>query len=192
MFIKKYVKIFFTAIILVIVFFTLSKFFQNKKEIKEDSNYEKKFIEKNDTNLIKDVSYKARDINGNEYIVNAKEGKTDQFNKDIIFLKYIDAIVILNDGSVINIYSKYAEYNITNYNTIFKENVMLNYLDNIINGNYLELSLEKNLILMKENIIFKNLDSFLTADAIEINTKSKDSKIYMYNNEKKINIQKFN
>ena len=192
MFIKKYLKFFFIASFIIVSLIILSKIFQEKKIIKENNANEKNIIIESDSNLIKNVSYKAKDARGNEYLINAKEGKTNQIDKDIIFLKNVDAKIILNDGFHINIYSEYAEYNVLNYNTIFKQNVMLDYIDNKISGNYLELSLEKNLILMKENLIFKNSDSMLKADAIEINTISKDSKIFMYSNKKKINIKKFN
>ena len=192
MFIKKYLKFFFITSFIIVSLIILSKIFQEKRIIKENNANEKNIIIESDSNLIKNVSYKAKDARGNEYLINAKEGKTNQIDKDIIFLKNVDAKIILNDGFHINIYSEYAEYNVLNYNTIFKQNVMLDYIDNKISGNYLELSLEKNLILMKENLIFKNSDSMLKADAIEINTISKDSKIFMYSNKKKINIKKFN
>jgi len=192
MFIKKYLKFFFITSFITVSLISLSKIFQEEKIIKENNAYEKNILIESDTNLIKNVSYKAKDARGNEYLINAKEGKTNQIDKGIIFLKNVDAKIILNDGFHINIYSEYAEYNILNYNTIFKQNVMLDYIDNKISGNYLELSLEKNLILMKENLIFKNPDSMLKADVIEIDTISKDSKIFMYSDKKKINIQKFN
>lgn len=192
MFIKKYLKFFFITSFITVSLISLSKIFQEEKIIKENNAYEKNILIESDTNLIKNVSYKAKDARGNEYLINAKEGKTNQIDKGIIFLKNVDAKIILNDGFHINIYSEYAEYNVLKYNTIFKQNVMLDYIDNKISGNYLELSLEKNLILIRENLIFKNSDSMLKADAIEINTISKDSKIFMYNDEKKINIKKFN
>lgn len=191
MVIKKYLKIFFITILIIVIFFNLLKFFQKTKDVEKDFSSEKEIILENDSNLIKDVSYKAKDINGNQYIINAKEGKTNQINNEIIFLKHINAIIILKDGARIYIYSNYAEYNILNYNTVFKEDVMINHLENEIKGDYLEFSAEKNLLFMEKNIFFKNSDSIIKADAIEINIKSKDSKIYMYNN-KKINIQKFN
>lgn len=192
MVVKKYLKIFFITFLLIVVIFHLLKFFQKTKHVEKKFSSEKEIILENDSNFIKDVSYKAKDINGNEYIINAKEGKTNQINNEIIFLKYINAIIILKDGERIYIYSNYAEYNILNYNTVFNEDVMVNYLDNEIKGDYLEFSSEKNLLFMEKNIFFKNSDSIIKADAIEINIKSKDSKIYMYNNNKKINIQKFN
>lgn len=192
MVIKKYLKFFFITSFIIVSLVILSKFFQEKKIIKKNFSYEQNFITESDFNLIKNVSYQAKDAKGNEYIINAKEGKINEINKDIIFLKIVEAKIILNNGNHINIYSEHAEYNVLNYNTIFNQNVMLDYIDNKISGNYLELSLEKNLILMKENLTFKNSDSILKADVIEINTISKDTKIFMYSDKKKINIKKFN
>ena len=36
-------------------------------------------------NIIKDINYTSRDLRGNEYILEAKEGEIDLNNSDIIF-----------------------------------------------------------------------------------------------------------
>ena len=190
LFYKRYKRIihFYTQISL-----TLYKFYK-KKEVEKIYNLpnEQNIILENNSNLIKDVTYSAKDINGNEYIVKAKEGRISESNKEIIFLRDIKALVILIDGSHVNIIAKYADYNLLNYDTVFKEDVTLDYLDNKLKANYLEFSLQKNLILMSENIIFNNPENIIKADVLEIDIRNKDTKIYMYNKDKKVNIKKLN
>ena len=44
-------------------------------------------------------------------------------------------------------------------------------------------------MVISKNVIFSNLENILKADVIEINIKTKDTKIFMYENEKKVNIK---
>ena len=56
-------------------------------------------------------------------------------------------------------------------------------------GEYLEFSLNKNLMTISKNVILKNNKSSLKADVIEVDIKTKDIKISMYEENKKINIK---
>ena len=98
-------------------------------------------------------------------------------------------LIQLKDSDDINITSNFGRYNSNNFDTIFSKNVIINYLDNKIIGDYLDFSLEKNLLMISKNIIYTNLENILRADALEMNIKTKDTKIFMYEKEKKVNIQ---
>ena len=77
-----------------------------------------------------------------------------------------------------------------NFDTIFSKNVIINYLDNKITGEYLDFSIERNSMIISKNVIYTNLENILKADVIEINIKTKDTKIFMYEKNKKVNIKK--
>ena len=62
-------------------------------------------------------------------------------------------------------------------------------MDNKIIGEYLDFSLERNLMMISKNVIYTNLENILKADVIEMNIKTKSSKIFMYEKEKKVNIK---
>ena len=47
-------------------------------------------------------------------------------------------------------------------------------------------------MLVSRNVIYSNLKNILKADVIELNIKTKDTKIFMYENEKKVNIKSKN
>ena len=83
----------------------------------------------------------------------------------------------------------YEEYNINNYDTIFSKNVIIKYLDNKISGDYLDFSWEKNFMIISRDVILENNENSLQADVIEVNIKTRDIKIFMYEENKKINIQ---
>ena len=144
------------------------------------------------SNKIKDVKYTTKDADGNEYIITASEGEIDYSNTNIIYLTNIKAKIKLIDSEDISITSDYGKYNSGNFDTIFSKNVIINYLNNEITGEYLDFSLERNSLLMTKKVVYTNLDNILKADAVEMNPKTKDTKIFMYENQKKVNIKSIN
>ena len=92
---------------------------------------------------------------------------------------------------MIEISSDFGKYNINNYDTIFSKNVIISYLDNKITGDYLDFSWDKNLMLISRDVILKNNESSLKADVIEVDIKTRDIKIFMYEDSKKVNIKTF-
>ena len=143
-------------------------------------------------NIIQDVSYSAKDTKENEYLIKAKEGTIDQNYDNFIFLKSVNATIRLKNYELIEISSDFGKYNIDNYDTIFSKNVIITYLDNIIEGKYLDFSWDKNLMIISKNVILKNNQSSLRADVIEVDIKKKDIKIFMHEENKKVNIKSLN
>ena len=141
------------------------------------------------TNIIKDVSYSSNDAKGNEYVLNAKEGQIDINNDKVIFLKGVEATITLASDEIINIQSKFGKYNINNYDTIFSENVLIEYKDNNIKGNYVDFSLNRNSLIISKNVVYLNQKNLLRADVVEINISTKDAKIFMYEEEKRVKIK---
>ena len=144
------------------------------------------------SNKIKDVEYTTKDADGNEYIITATEGEIDYSNTNIIYLTNLKAKIKLIDSDDISITSDYGKYNSGNFDTIFSKNVIINYLNNKITGEYLDFSLERNSLLMTKKVVYTNLENILKADAVEMNLKTKDTKIFMYENQKKVNIKSIN
>ena len=182
-----------------LVFFYFKSNYNNEliKKRHQAESIEKENIEKIDeiiesSNIIEDVSYSAKDTKGNEYFLKASEGTIDQSESDYIFLKSVNAIVNLKDYKIIEISSDFGKYNIKNYDTIFSKNVIIKYLDNKITGDYLDFSWEKNFMIISRDVILENNENSLQADVIEVNIKTRDIKIFMYEENKKINIQSSN
>ena len=177
--------------ILILLLLIVFSFNQGNKELTEEK---KETIQENieKSNIIKDVEYRSKDSSGNVYILKASEGIIDQNNTNIIYLTSIKAIIELEGYNSIDISSNFGKYSIDNFDTIFSKNVIIKYLDNIIMGEYLEFSLNKNLMTISRNVILKNNKSSLKADVIEVDIKTKDIKISMYEENKKINIESTN
>ena len=190
---------------LIILFFSLLIFFYLK------SNNEKKLIEQEkkvqlvenenlelieekieSSNIIEDVSYSAKDTKGNEYFLQASEGIIDQNDSNFIFLTSVTANIKLKNYKLIEISSDFGKYNINNYDTIFSKNVIIKYLDNVIKGDYLDFSLDKKLMTISRDVTLNNDKSSLKADVVEVNIDTKDMKIFMYEENKKVSIKSLN
>ena len=178
---------------LIVSFFFLFFFFKSDNENtiteKEENALEEKI---QNSNIIKDVSYISKDSRGNEYKLEASEGVIDQKESNFIFLTKVKGFISLIDYNLIEIYSDFGKYNINNYNTIFSKNVIITYLDNKIKGEYLDFSWDKSLMTISKNVTIENNKSSLKADIIEVNIMTKDVKIFMYEENKKINIKTLN
>ncbi len=141
------------------------------------------------SNIIKDVYYSSKDVKGNEYIIMASEGEIDYKNSNIIYLTEVNGFIKLTNSNDIKITSDYGKYNSENFDTIFSKNVIIDYLDNNILGEYLDFSIKRNSMIMSREIIYTNLDNILKADVIEIDIDTKDTKIFMFQANKKVNIK---
>ncbi len=90
------------------------------------------------------------------------------------------------------IVSDFGKYNSDNFDTIFSKNVLISYLDNKINSEYLDFSMNRNTMVISKNVNFNNLKNILEADVIEMNIKTKDTKVFMYEKNKQVNIKSKN
>ena len=184
---KKILKIFFIIFVIILAsFFIFKKFFKKNETIRSNPDLPEETI--SNSNIIENVNYSSKDTQGNEYIINASKGEIDYSNSNILYLTNVYAIIKLKNSEKITISSKYGKYNSDNYDTIFSKNVIIKYLDNKITGGYLDFSLERNLMIISKKVTYNNLNNTLKADVIEMNLKTKDTKIFMYEKEKKVKI----
>ena len=187
---KKKVLIFIVIIILIlilIIFITSNKktnLITIENSTKENTTY--------NSNIIKDVNYVSKDMKGNIYTIDASEGVIDLSNSNIIFLTDVRANIKLNNSKVVKITSKYGKYNTENYDTIFSKDVIINYIENQITSEYLDFSIDRNTMIISRNVIHTNDKNILEADVIEMDIQTKDTKIFMYNSKKKVNIKSKN
>jgi len=103
-------------------------------------------------------------------------------------MKNVDALVISNNHEEIIIRASSATYNIINYDTNFRENIIIKYAEHKIICDSTDLLFNDHKIKLYDNISYNNLYTNILADIIEINLLTKDLKIYMNNQNKKIQI----
>ena len=182
----------FIIIIALSFFFIYSNYFQKEKN-NQNINFEIEEESSTNSNIIKDIKYSSKDLKGNEYIILADEGEIDLDNSDIIFLKNVKAFInLIEKNETITVVSDFGKYNTINYDTIFSQNVKIQYQDNTITGDYLDFSMKKNLLIISKNVVYTNPTNILKADVVELDTITKDTKIFMHNSKDKVNIESRN
>ena len=179
----------FIIILAVSFFFIYSNYFQKEKN-NQNINLESEEEISTNSNIIKDIKYSSKDLKGNEYIILADEGEIDLDNSDIIFLKNVKAFInLIEKNETITVVSDFGKYNTINYDTIFSQNVKIQYQDNTITGDYLDFSMKKNLLIISKNVVYTNPTNILKADVVQLDTITKDTKIFMHNSKDKVNIE---
>ncbi len=185
---NKIIKIVFIFLILVSIFLIYLKF------LKKDTNVvtnETLVVEEKvySSNIIENVNYSTKDNEGNKYLITALKGEIDYAYPNIIYLTNVKAEITLNNSDNIVVVSDFGKYNTDNFDTIFSINVILKYLENKIISEYLDFSMNRNTMIISKNVIFTNFDNILEADVIEMNLKTKDTKIFMHEESKQVNIK---
>ena len=182
----------FIIILAVSFFFIYSNYFQKEKN-NQNINLEVEEESSANSNIIKEIKYSSKDLKGNEYIILADEGEIDLDNSDIIFLKNVKAFInLIEKNETITVVSDFGKYNTINYDTIFSQNVKIQYQDNTITGDYLDFSRKKNLLIISKNVVYTNPTNILKADVVELDTITKDTKIFMHNSKDTVNIESRN
>ena len=182
-------SIFFLFLIIILSVYKNTK---KPKSIENVSKIDKTKFNQSKSNIINEVSYQSYDANGNEYLINALKGEIDLSNSDIIFLTDVNAKINLKNSNSILIRSKFGKYNIKNFDTIFSKNVNIFYLESKITGEYLDFSIDRSSMVISRNVVYTNDKNILKTDVVEIDIKTKDTKIFMYDEKKKVNVSNIN
>ena len=177
-------------IILISLWFYLKYFTKNLEDVKETQVIEKIVENQNSTSTyIDNIDYVSTDVKGNKYQITAKQAEIKVENSDVMFLRDVVAFIYKKDSDTVKITSSFGKYNSKNYDTIFSENVIVIYSGHKITGEYLDFSFLKNLGTFTENVVYNRKKTNLFADKIEINLTTKDTKIFMNDNGKKVLIE---
>ena len=188
------IKILIQLLLFTILVSTVTTYYYFYKNNKTNANVDKInnnneiSINKNSSNLIKNISYASTDNLGNKFIIKSKTGEINIDSPNMVYMTNVEAIINLINSDPIIIKANHAKYNKINYETNFNENVLLTYQTHKITSQNLDLSFENNLATIYNKIVYDNNDIRLSADILEIDLITKNSRIFMDNKYKKINI----
>ncbi len=176
--------------LILLAVFTVYQAKQNKSTIIMENS--KKILindsKDNNSNIIEDIEYIAKDDRDNIYKVKSKFGKINPEKPDMVLMDKVTAVITLKNREEIIISSDHAIYDSKSYETNFYDNVKLNYTEHGIKSENIYLSFQNNLVSIRNRIIYKNLNNEMRADEIEMDLITKEIKIFMHNNEKKIQV----
>ena len=194
----------FLVLLLILLNFVVFNYYYQNDLKKDETNLKNNNDEKKDTqvkkdDLIENLKYTSNNSKGDIYELFADFGKADLEKPNLMFLTNVKGTIKSKNKSDVLLVSDYANFNTKNFETTFISNVKISRNDEIITGNelYLVLDLEENdekdnlnkeenLLRMSDDVSFVKPGYSLKADVVEIDLITKNSKIYMKDNIKKV------
>ena len=159
---------------------------EGTKQIKENKDTsidqkketEKKIIKKKDIkNLVKDVEYTSVDQKGNRFNLLANSGKSNADNNNILDLENVRGEIKSDKRDNIYIVSDFAQYNTSNLNSKFYENVIIEYQNKKITCENFDINMETNKAIAYNNVIITDPQSVMNAGIVEFDLATKDVNI---------------
>ena len=185
-------------LLILIVIIVISIFFyknsnQNKKaNISIKLNNQSKIVNSDNSNLISNLKYIVEGEDGISYTITSEIGELSFEQPNLILMKRVLAVIKNDYGKPLKITADNAIYNNINHDTQFYDNVLMTYQEQVINSDNFDLVFINNLATIKNNVVYKDQNTKLFADKVEINILTKNSKIFMYDKQKKIKIISIN
>ncbi len=170
----------------------------NYKSANTVTNKSLKEVSKNQNssqNLIRNIKYTSNNTSGNFYEIKADTGISKIDSSDEMYLTNVTGIIVLENGEKVNLKSDFANFNSNTLETTFFENVIVRRADETVLGDYLYFVLNdtkteyKNLLKVKDNVLILKPGYNLKADTLEIDLVTKNSKIFMHESDKKVQIK---
>ena len=177
-----------------------SKYFKTEETKELVSTIDDKVLEQDKTNsknqnqdnIIKNLRYNVDLLNSGKYEIKSDFSEVTILNgAEIVKMKNVTAIFTDVNENKLYIYSDFAEFNSKNYNTSFKNNIKIRYLDHVITSKYLDFDFIKNNILVHENVEYYGNNGQFQTDNIKIDLLTKNVEIFMNQKNKNIKIISF-
>ena len=188
--VKIIVKFTLLLVLILISFIIFKKYFVADEIADPKSNENFKVIkEQSENNIIKNLKYSISLNNGIQYEIESDSSEiVYKNNEELVQMKKVVALVLDTKKLPLTIISDEATYNNSNYNTNFRKNVQIRYMNNIIYSDKLDLDFLSNFITIFDDVQYEGNNNTLKADIIKINLITKKIDIYMDKKGKNVEI----
>ena len=159
--------------------------------IKENDTKKKKSNNKNKnklSNTLKDVEYISIDKKGNKFKLLARSAKSNQKDNNFLDLDYVRGVITSEIREPIYIISDFGQYNTTNFNSKFYQNVKINYMEKQILCENFDIDMETNMAIAYNNVVVTDPQSTMKAGIITFDLKTKDININPTNEDTKVKV----
>ena len=178
---KKVIQlILFSFLIIILIIFYKIYFVAKEQPKVEIDIQEEQQVPNTENNLIKNLKYEVKLDQDNQYIITSDLSEiTYENNFEVVKMQNVTAIFIDQSNIPIIVTSDNAIYNNSNYNTKFYDNVRIEYLNNFILSDNMDLDFNNNLITINENVEYNGIQGTIIADNVKIDLITKKIEIYM-------------
>ena len=137
-------------------------------------------LQDNKNNLIKNLKYNVKFDDNTEYSIAAELSELIyEEGAEIVQMTIVSAKLINADEIPLIIKSKKAKYNNFTYNTEFSEDIIIEYMDNKIYSDNLDLNFNNNIIRIYNNVIYDGMQGKIKTDNVLMNLDTKKADIFM-------------
>ena len=185
---KKILQIFLAIILVLFSFLFYNNYIKSTPSSKKIENNQK-ILQENENNLIKNLRYNVKFDDNTEYSISAELSElVYEQNVEMVYMRVVNAELINKENISLVIKSKKAKYNNFSYNTNFSEDVIIEYMDNKIYSDNLDLNFDKNIIKIYNNVVYDGTQGLIKTDNVLMNIKTKEIKIFMDKNKDQVEI----
>ena len=181
---KKIIQIILILLILISIIVFKNLYFINNKNntVSELKIPEDKIVQLTNNDVIKNLEYQINIDEDNRYIISSEITELIESNEnEILEMTKVKAIILDKDNKPITIKSDNAIYNNRNHNTIFRKNVSIQYMENKIYSDKLDLNFKDKIVRIFDNVNYIGKNGLIYSDNIMINLITKKVDIYMHN-----------
>ena len=191
---KKILQLFLIIFTLLIAFLTFEYYLkpQNKGN-KTSPNTENQITDENKNNLIKNLIYNVKLNDDSTYNITAELSELTYENGiEIVLMQKVTSVFVDKNGTKLKITADYAVFNNKTYSSDFSKNVKIQYLENMVYSDKLNLNFTDNIATITENVIYEGIQGVLTTDNVIIDLITKNVEVFMNNPKSKVEIIKKN
>ena len=185
------------TIFIILIVFYFSFISQNKSKKLNSSKLKEEIeinIDKKIASELQNIEYNSLDDSGNSYYIYAERAVAEINDQSSNNIKLYDVVSVINlkNKGIINISAENAIYNKINNNTLFFNNVKMDYLNESMFSQNLDIIFTEKISKIYNNVIYKSENFTINTDEVFIDMITGDIKLKMVNKTDKVKIKTSN
>ena len=158
---------------------------EKSKKVSKD----KKTAESKNKNTFENIAYNGIDLNGNRYEIRSETANFDVDNPSLINMQIMNSFFYFKDGTTLNVTGDYGTYNNKTNDMVFRDNIIVLYLNHKLIADNLDYFNIEGLINIYGNVKSESIEGNMEADNAKIDLKKKTIDLNMFdNNEVKVKL----
>ena len=183
-----------TLLLLISVIIIFNTYFTEEKSkniiitSKEKERLKNTSKQTENADIFYNIKYSGLDLAGNRYVLTSQEAIVDKNLKEIVNMKFVDAVFYFKDDTILTINSEFGTYNNKTLDMVFEKNVKANYQDSELYGDKIVYSNTDRTLEISENVILNDTRGTMSADNLLFDLEAKKIDISSYNNKINTNL----
>ena len=174
---------------LFVIIFSYSDRRENKNEQIISKEIQKKVEEQlvaqsENTDVFYNIEYSGLDLQGNRYILKAKEALKNKSNQEIISMFNVESKFFFKDGTILKVWSDEGTYNNKTLDMNFYKNVKSLYEGSELYAQKAEFSNSKSFLKVSDSVKLIDFRGTMAADELIFDIKKKTLNIASFNDNK--------